>query len=568
MKLLDITIENFRGIKYSSVTFSQNSRLVCLIGAGDSGKSTLLTAIEWVLWPSWNLIVSDVDFYNCDTSSSIKITASISEFSEELMKEDKYGLYLRDYDKMHRGGDDEPTDDGLKSITIQLTIDETLEPKWNVITNRTEPKPIGHKDRRLFSFGAVGFDNEKDFLWGRNSVLQKYANSRDELHSAYTQAMRTAVANTTFNDLDQAVSQFKEVGTQYGVGFNGYLRNKLLMQNSSYSTSVGVFDDCVPFAQRGLGSKRLLSIGLNVNAYDNGTLVLVDEIETGLEPYRISALINQFRSQFKDQGQIIMTTHSRSVVCESTVNEVAVCVNRNGQLNLHYFDVKNDLECNVQALLRESPDAFLCRRVIVCEGKTEVGLLRALDKYRNTMGKPRFAHFGVGVVLGGGGDKFFVLAQLLHECGYDVSILMDSDLPTEEPKKQEVRDRGIPVFDWEEGFAIEEQIFKDVSPDCINSLIAIAIGEKSSDHVIKKMSEEFSEEVPSYELCHEVVSILPFITQEERIRLGKVAKDNKWFKNISCGENIGDVIFQEFESMARCSFKDRIIALQDWVEQS
>ena len=67
------------------------------------------------------------------------------------------------------------------------------------------------------------------------------------------------------------------------------------MQNGSYSTTVGVFDDKVPFAQRGLGSKRLLSIGMNVNACDDGILVLVDEVETGLEPYRISALINRKR---------------------------------------------------------------------------------------------------------------------------------------------------------------------------------------------------------------------------------------------------------------------------------
>lgn len=102
MKLTSIEIKNFRGIKHASVFFPLDSQIICLIGAGDSGKSTLLTAIEWTLWPSWSLIATDTDFYDCDTSSPIEITVSIMEIPQALMKEDKFGLYLRDYDKARR----------------------------------------------------------------------------------------------------------------------------------------------------------------------------------------------------------------------------------------------------------------------------------------------------------------------------------------------------------------------------------------------------------------------------------------------------------------------------------
>ena len=266
------------------------------------------------------------------------------------------------------------------------------------------------------------------------------------------------------------------------------------MQNGSYSTAVGVFDDKVPFAQRGLGSKRLLSIGMNVNACDNETLVLIDEVETGLEPYRISTLINHFRTEFKEHGQLIMTTHSISAVCECSVAEIAVCSNNEGEFKLHYLNEKENITADVQALLRSHPDAFLCKRVIVCEGKTEVGMLRAFDKYWEKKGKSRFAHYGVGMIPGGGGDNFFQLAKVLHECGYDVSILMDSDIPEEETQKQEMRSLHIPVFDWEQGYAIEEQIFKDVSLECIDALVAIAIEEKSFEHVVSKLAAKYTAE--------------------------------------------------------------------------
>lgn len=567
MKLASVEIKNFRGIKYASVLFPQDSRIICLVGAGDSGKSTLLAAIEWALWPSWSLIATDMDFYNCDTTVPIEITVSVTELPEAILREDKYGLYLRDLSKTCLGGEDEPTDGGINILTIRLTIDNSLEPKWNVITNRTDPKPINQKDRRLLSFGVVGFDHEKDFQWGKGSVLQKYADSREALHNAFTQAMRTAVEGTNLEALDQMGPTVKEVGKQYGVSFNGEIHNRLLMQNGSYSTAVGIFDDKVPFVQRGLGSKRLLSIGMNVNACSDGVLVLVDEVETGLEPYRISTLINQFRTQFKDHGQLIMTTHSISAVCECTVNEVCICYTNSGNLYLHRLNEKENIKADVQALLRTNPDAFLCKRIIVCEGKTEVGLLRAFDSYLAENGTGRLAHYGVTAVPGGGGDNFFQLALLLYECGFDVAIMMDSDIPEEEKQKEQMREKHIPIFDWELGYAIEEQLFKDVSRECINDLLAIAVDEHSFQKVITNLYRVFQpDELP----CHienEEITVNEDISVEDRIKIGTVAKHKKseWYKNTSKGELVGKRIFQEFDVMTDCRFKEQMTALQKWV---
>ena len=52
MRITNLEIINFRGIKNASIVFPRDERVVCLIGAGDSTKSTILQAIEWILWPS------------------------------------------------------------------------------------------------------------------------------------------------------------------------------------------------------------------------------------------------------------------------------------------------------------------------------------------------------------------------------------------------------------------------------------------------------------------------------------------------------------------------------------
>ena len=583
MKLTSIEVKNFRGIKQASVSFPIDSRIICLIGPGDSGKSSLLRAIEWALWPSWSLIVTDMDFYNCDTSSPIEIAVSITELPKALQKEDKFGLYLRDYEKVCLGLDDEPTDGGILILTIQLTIDQTLEPKWNVITSRSDPKPINQKDRRLLSFGIVGFDHEKDFQWGRSSVLQKYADSKDTLHSAFTQAMRTAVENTSLEALDQIAPELKNIGRQYGVSFNGDIHNRLLMQNGSYSTTVGVFDDKVPFAQRGLGSKRLLSIGMNVNAYECGTLVLVDELETGLEPYRISTLINQLRMQFKDSGQLILTTHSRSVVCECDVKELCVVNNSAGELVIHRLSAIEEISGDVQGIIRGEPDSFLCKRIIVCGGKTEIGLLRSLDEVLFDKTGTRFAHFGVGMALGGGGNKFFNLARLLKTCGYDCCILMDSDIDNEEAEKDVMEELGIKVFSWDKGNAIEEQIFQDATIQCAEQLIAYAVELKGIQSVEALLNNEFSGEPKEYKVDNGAIVLCGNdkgeVSKEFLRRIGKVAKGkyNKkkndyegcWFKRIDRGQEIGRILFSSKEQIyAGSTFGKIMSGMLKWVNSN
>lgn len=64
MRIRHIKVNNFRGIKHADLTFPSTQRLICLIGPGDSTKSTVLAAIHYALWPNWNLTISSVIFMN------------------------------------------------------------------------------------------------------------------------------------------------------------------------------------------------------------------------------------------------------------------------------------------------------------------------------------------------------------------------------------------------------------------------------------------------------------------------------------------------------------------------
>src|SRR5690554_5069412 len=56
-----------------------------LVGPGDSTKTTILDAIEWVLFPRWALPVSEADFFGADPQEEIVIEATVGDIPEVLL---------------------------------------------------------------------------------------------------------------------------------------------------------------------------------------------------------------------------------------------------------------------------------------------------------------------------------------------------------------------------------------------------------------------------------------------------------------------------------------------------
>ncbi len=564
MRITTLEIQNFRGIKSCCIDFPSISRVLCLIGAGDSTKSTILKAIEWILWPTWNLTVYDNDFYFGDTTNSIIIRGTFTEIPDVLLSEDKFGLYLRRSGvELTPNVDDEPIDGSPLCITIEVTIDASLEPKWMVVCNRKEPKPISNVDRRLIQMGFVGENCSKDMVWGKNSVLQKYANSKNILHEAYTTSLRDAINNTNLSSLDTISEIIISVGKQYGVGFDGELKSKIMMQNGSFSSNVGVFEGSTPLSQRGTGSQKLLSIGLNIQSFSGSTLLLIDEIEIGLEPYRLKNLIAELRAVYVNSGQVIFTTHSPVAVTECTIQELVIINYESGTTSSHTLFSENAENNSIfQAEIRRNAEAFLSRRIIVCEGKTEIGFVRAFDNFLHETQKFRMAHKGIGTA-DGGGSAIFKCVDVLLECGYDICLLMDSDLEDEESEKQVLRDKGVSIFDWDIPNALEEQVFNDVPFDVANELLNIAAEEKGIDSVFEKLKSKNI----ICTITNDIIT-LPSIDAETQKSIGTVAKHKKseWYKRIDLGEKLGYILFKHWEAINENSkLKKTVNELSKWV---
>lgn len=561
MVITNLEIHNFRGIKTCNIQFPVDTRLVCFIGSGDSTKSTILKAIEWIFYPSWNLLACDNDFYGCDTANPIILRGTFAEIPEKLLSEDKFGLYLRKPNApLESGVNDEPESEA-RCLTVQLTIDGSLEPKWEVVCNRKEARPISPADRRLLSVGIIGSNCAKDMVWGKYSVLQKYADAKGVLHDAHTAALREIATHADLRELDEVGEILVSVGEQYGVGFEADVKNRMIVQNGSFSSAVGLFDGNTPLNQRGTGSQRLLSMGLNIQASEGNTLLLIDEVESGLEPYRLRSLINEFRKNHRAAGQVIMTTHSPIAVAECTIGELWVVQSQNGETKA--YPVKSsDANTNkiLQAEVRANAEAFLSKRLIVCEGKTEIGFVRAMDTYLSESKNFRMACKGIGVA-DGGGDKIFRCINALRTCGYDVCVFMDSDKPEHDDTKFDLDLEGVPIFDWDKPNAIEEQIFRDAPIETVLRLMNNVVAVRGFDSVKSRLSTtKISFEIINDELCFDEV------TPDIRAQLGTIAKNAEWFKRIDFGEQLGTAVFDNWEEVGEDTRLKKVVqSMVKWV---
>src|SRR5262249_25091691 len=131
------------------------------------------------------------------------------------------------------------------------------------------------------------------------------------------------------------------------------------------------------------------------------------------------------------------------------------------------------------------PDAFLAASVIVCEGASEVGLLRGLDQARAADGQTSISAVGVALVDCGGGspDKPFDRAMAFLRLGYRVAVVRDDDQKATDDVVLSSELSNGTLFSWRDGRALEDELFCSLSDEAITEMLDLAIELRGEDLV-------------------------------------------------------------------------------------
>lgn len=566
MKIRKIEIKNFRGVKELEWSLP-NADIFCLIGKGDSSKSTILEAIRYAFYPQWNLTLSDADFYQCKVANSIVIEITIGALTEAFCALDKYGQYLRGWNSAALKLTDEPEDHLESVLTVRLTVDKDLEPKWMVVCDRhPDGVPFKQGDRNKVSVGLIGAYSEKQFSWATGTALAKLTEAQS-LNELLATASRTARASldanrpVTLKNFDAAAEKSQDIAKLLGVPVSDAYRSHLDL--ASINLKVGgltLHDGDIPLRQLGLGSRRMLLCGIQKMGLEEGHITLFDEVEFGLEPHRITRLIKHVRED--QRGQYFLTTHSPTVLRELTVKELYVVHTKGGVVQITSAAKEGLEQLEVQGKIRSSTEAFLAKKVVVCEGATEVGFVRGFDDHQVGRGKDPLSYHGVALLDARGASKVKELAKALKSLGYDVSVLADADAEDQfsTADAAELKKLGIPVHVWSDKYSLEERAFQDLPWVSVLGSLKLAQSELSYpvyDQVRSKVQEALDQDLEKWPESANL-----------RNAIGSAAKKAGWFKDTTRGDQWFKVVSPAFNDAAflKKNLAAELEALWTWAE--
>ncbi|RZL83558.1 MAG: DUF2813 domain-containing protein [Rhodococcus sp. (in: high G+C Gram-positive bacteria)] len=550
MRIRRLWIENFRGIRQLDWKLPTGQQLVALVGPGDSGKSTVLDAIHYLLGDRWNIPFTDTDFHNVDVQHPIVIRALLVDLPVALKKEATFGLWLSGADDSGEPHQD-PADGLEPALVVRLAVDADLEPRWSVVRTTGEEQNLTSAQRRAFSTFKVDDRTDAQLRWSRNSPLGRLSaeggGERDALAAA-SRAAREALVGHKDSGLSDLAAKVQERANTIGSGSFADIKPGLDTSRSSMGAGLALYEDVIPLTSYGLGSRRLTSLAVQQLAAGPRAVAVVDELESGLEPHRAVRLLNYLLSD-DAYSQVIVTTHSPVIVEQASIENLATVQNQEGAVVVTSLGGSGDL---MQRLRRSRPSSFLARRVLVAEGKTEHGLFLACvdawDNERAAAGLSTSAGEGVAIQDGMGGTEVCPRAEAFARLGFTVAAFLDHDDAAVDAGVAAADAAGVQVIRWDDGHNTETQVCSKLQANGLTDFLKLGVERRNSEHTARQDIDSTDPQNPVTTLDVQVWLDEGMTLDCARTRIATAAVNRKWFKDVEGGKALGNWIRTNYKN--------------------
>ncbi|SDT80493.1 ATP-dependent nuclease [Actinoplanes derwentensis] len=545
MQIRRVIARNFRGSQHADWTLPQQ-RFLCLVGAGDSTKTTLLDAIALVLTPRWGVQFTDADFHAGNLAEPIVLQLVVGDLDGTMLADSLFGLDLcgltGDGQLVH-----DPVDGAEPCVMLQLRVDEELEPEWTVVRpGSVEPgQPVSAAKRKALGLFRIDDRVDTHLRWGRGSALSRMtdAGGSGRAVTLASRAARDAIFNGPQTELHAVAGRVAAAVSEIGGRAYTGLQPGLDPQGASSTSALLLHDDRIPLTSAGLGTRRLTSIAVQEIAAVGGDIVIIDEIEHGLEPHRLLHVLHRLKRKAVDEsGQVIITTHSPIAVQALQAQDIFVVRSAAGETTVS--QVPADVE-EAQGALRACPAAVLARKVVVGEGKTEVGLARHLirswDAEQIAAGRPTHAALGAALV-DGVGKTAPVRSKIFQSLDITALLLVDNDDRNVDDDIQAAMKAGVTVVRWQENNSTEAEIISTLDVKALTDLLQFAV-QIHDEQVIRDAVVARLKNVASPGLLDPDSWLTAGHTLDEiRHAVAEAAKKKEWFKREDRGELLGAFI--------------------------
>lgn len=420
-RIYKLTIQRFRGIQ--SLMWMPAKGMNVILGGGDVGKTTILEAIALLLSPSNTSVISEADYWARDSAQEFVIEAVMTlPVATGIGSQNTFAWpwAWNGQDAIapsaNGEGDLHAPSEPVYRVRVRGTTE--LELAWEVMQPNEELDHFSTAVRRRIGLVRMSADerNDRDLRLVYGSALDRLL-ADNALRARIGKQVAGLNLHDSLNDKGKEAIESLDV-RMAGAALPSELKLGLTTsQGLSIGALIGLMATkngvALPLSSWGAGTRRMAALEIASATDKEASVTLIDEIERGLEPYRLRKLINILAGQ---HGQIFLTTHS------------PVAISCAEDAHLWYLDSQGSIgelpRGKIGPQQKRDPETFLARVAVIAEGPTEVGFLQYLLE-KAFEGNP--LDHGVRVCDGQGNGATLDLLETLASSGLLFAGLADDE---------------------------------------------------------------------------------------------------------------------------------------------
>ena len=538
-----LRIERFRGIE--NLQWNPAPGMNVILGGGDVGKSTLLDGIALLLSPSNNFILSEADFWQRKYDQEFVIQAVISlPASTEISHQPKFSWpwgwngedavspVIPDSEE-----DDIPTPD-TPVYRIQVRGTPELEIVWEVIQPNDDVDLLSAAVRRKIGCVRLGGDerNDRDLRLVYGSALDRLLADKGLRARIGQKVSEIDLQDNLGEDAKSSLQRLDDILKEDS------LPNKLeLGLTSSQGLSIGALVGLLaerahgiplPLTSWGSGTRRMATLQIAAATETETRITVIDEIERGLEPYRVRKLVKSIQDQ---ATQCFVTTHS------------PVAIGSADKGCLWYLDQAGNIgelpRSQIAKQQDRDPETFLSRLAIIAEGPTEIGFVSSILEHE--IGS-NLIDSGLRVCNGQGNPAVLALLEAMAFGNLTFGGFVDNESDSPGRWQTLKESMGDLLFRWESG-CTEENVISLVAEDKLLELLKGPDGEIDHERCSTlamrlDIEDKTPEEIKAAadDLRKLIIEAATGNTDNAPDGMAKIWKKhgNRWFKSESGGREL------------------------------
>lgn len=466
MQIRRLTIHRYRGIE--SFTWQPGGGINCLVGPGDSFKSTVLAAISLLLAPYPLGPCSEFDYYRRRIPDGFEIEAYIGNLDLQSLGTEQRLPPL--YGWRNEAAVALPEGDAEPVLRCRVRGNSDLELIYELPIeggSADQSSPFSSALRRKLMLARLAGEERasRDLRLGIGSLLDRHLKTTDmraSVHSTIADAAASMEIPLTAQTALEAIRQTFQLSglpSDLRLGLMPTQGNALVgMVTLMFGSNVA---EAIPIANSGSGTKQMALLSLSSALVGAAPILVIDEPERGLEPHRQRSVVKKLSELAGREGQVFLTTHSGAIL--ESLPPDSIWRMRRG-MEPYRFEGGA-----LNRVLKSDPEAFFAPTPILCEGATEMGLLD--DLLPRALGRELDA-CGIHLVDGNGQPNALDIADAFIDANIGCAGFFDNET-SYSGRRDRIAGQRIAMI-WQDVINIEDAVCKWLSIDGLFELIAAA----------------------------------------------------------------------------------------------